>query len=181
MLIRRIVVFSRLVVAPVASFKVSKNLSTFAADSWFCRSRLVSSAYWEILICLVLFGIWIPVTGLLILTFEVVTSPCMTYKGRESEPLKPLERVTWGERKPLFIIMEVLFLYSVPIKLTNIWDISNFSIVLKRKVLSVLSKAFCWTICNKWKLFFSLVYFMGSLTKKRLLNIVLFGIEQFVS
>ena len=30
------------------------------------------------------------------------------------------------------------------------------------------------------KSFFSLVYFMRSFTKKSLLNIVLFGIEQFV-
>ena len=45
----RIIVFSRFIVVPVALFKVSKILSTFAADSWLFRNRLVSSAYLEIL------------------------------------------------------------------------------------------------------------------------------------
>ena len=44
-LIGRVVVFSRFIVVPVALFRVSKNLSTFAAYFWFFRNRLVSSAY----------------------------------------------------------------------------------------------------------------------------------------
>ena len=86
-LIGRIFVFSSFSVVPVALFKVSKNLSTFAAGSWYFRNRLFSSAYWVILICLVLLGIWIPVIDLFILIFEVAASPCMTYKGRENRHL----------------------------------------------------------------------------------------------
>ena len=81
MLIGRTVVFSTFIVATVALFKVSKNLSTFATDFWFSRNKLVSSTCWEILICLVLFGIWIPVIELSTLIFVAVTPPRMTYKG----------------------------------------------------------------------------------------------------
>ena len=44
-LIGRIFIFSSFSVVPVALFNVSKNLSTFAAGSWYFRNRLFSSAY----------------------------------------------------------------------------------------------------------------------------------------
>ena len=44
------VIFSRLIVAPVASFSFWKCFSTFFTDSWSCRKKLESSAYCDILV-----------------------------------------------------------------------------------------------------------------------------------
>ena len=50
------VVFSKLIVAPVASFKFWKYFKTFFTDSWFCRKKFQLSAYCDILTCY--FCIW---------------------------------------------------------------------------------------------------------------------------
>ena len=41
-------------------------------------------------------------------------------EGKQASCVKRLERVSWGERKPWFMIMKFLFLYSILIKLANI-------------------------------------------------------------
>ena len=62
------VVFSKLIVAPVALFRFLKNVSTFFTDSWLFTKKLESSAYCEMFICSFWFGIFIPVIVLSCLT-----------------------------------------------------------------------------------------------------------------
>ena len=111
------VVFSRLIVAPVASFSFWKYFKTFFTDSWFCRKKLESSAYCEIFNCFLEFGIFGPIIVLSLFMFFVVTSPCITYKGSESgQPcLSPLNIFTVSDRNPLLVIMEVLPLYRISV------------------------------------------------------------------
>ena len=68
----RTVVFSKLIVAPVALFRFSKNVSTFFTDSWFFRKKLELSAYCEFFICSFWLGMFIPVIVLSCLMFVVV-------------------------------------------------------------------------------------------------------------
>ena len=118
------------------------------------------------------------------LMFVIVASPCITYRSRERGHrfYKPLCNDTCGERNSLFIIIDVFYLYNIFRKFMNKGEIPIFSNVFYKKFLSTLSKAFSWSICNKYRwLFFCFVYVIISLIKNKLLNIVLFGIEQFCS
>ena len=52
------------------------------------------------------------------------------------------------DRKPLFIIVDVLLVYNVFMKFIYSGETLSFCMGLKGKFLSILSKAFSWSICN---------------------------------
>ena len=90
--------------------------------------------------------------------------------------------ITVSERKPLFIIIEMLSLYKVSTISIKPFEKPSFSIVLNKKGLSILSKTFQWSTCRRQNLFFfSFWYFIKSLIRNRLLKIVCCGTEQFCS
>ena len=103
-------------------------------------------------------------------------------EGQGHPCLRHLCSDTCGGKKPLFVIVDVLCLYNIFRKFMNIGEIHIFSNVLYRKFESTLSRPFPWSICSKYRwLFFCFVYVIISLNRNKLLNIVLFGTEQFCS
>ena len=82
--------------------------------------------------------------------YVVTICPCITYNGKErGQPcLSPLSKFIGDDKKPLFIIKDVLFLYKICINVRNNFEKPNCVRVLFKKSWSILSKAFCWSICN---------------------------------
>lgn len=100
--------------------------------------------------------------------------------GSGQQYVKPPSSDTCSDKNPLFIIVDVFCLYSILRKLTNKGEIPIFSIVLYKKFLSTLSKAFSLDpfpigIVGCFFVFYAII----SLVRTRLLNNVLFEIEQF--
>ena len=93
------------------------------------------------LINVFLFGILILCILLFWFMLWVVTFPCVTLSDKKSgQPcLSPLARRTGAAKKPLFIIVEVLFSHNILIKEINLLEIPIVSYVLYKNVQSILS------------------------------------------
>lgn len=76
----------------------------------------------------------------------LVTSLCTTYSGRDREqPCHKLrEKETSGDRCPVFIIFEVLFLIKTVINKINIFEYPIVFIVYIKKYKYTLSNAFSY-------------------------------------